>query len=68
MKKRVLSEDNLVLTAGILKYITNNRGDSAVCVASTHSNILKQYSTRWCKKRRAQCNPIKINFTELVVF
>jgi hypothetical protein len=50
MKKRVLSEDNSVLTASILKYITNKRGDSAVCVAPTHSNTPKQYSTRWHKK------------------
>jgi hypothetical protein len=50
MKKRALSEDNSVLTASILKHITNNRGDSAVCVASPHSNILKQYSIRWFKK------------------
>jgi hypothetical protein len=49
MKKRVLSEDTSVLTASILKHITNNRGDFAMLVASTHSNILKQYTTRWCK-------------------
>jgi hypothetical protein len=50
MKKRVLSEGNSILTASILKHITNNRENSAVCVAPKHNNNLKQYSKRWCKK------------------